>query len=135
MRRKTAGTVELPSGRWDWIAEERQGGWVIVYRHRRHPHDEMRTWIEGPDLSDDLALEAAREPVVRKWLDGWDRMWEVSLDLPPAPRDELRRPGTTFLRFARGGERYYAASSADVQIGVLTREELGRRLREAGGPR
>ena len=126
-----SGSVALPSGRWNWTAEPRQGGWFLIFRDSKDADGDMRTWIQAAVLSGDVVRGAALDPLTRRWSDGWGRRWEITIEL--GSRYSTGGERETYLRFSRMGERYHADIPADLRLGELTRGDLARLLKVAGG--
>lgn len=124
------GIVELPSGKWEWSAFRSAGGTTIVYRHWTRYEEEMRTWIPVQDLASGKALEAAKEAILRIWVDGFGARWEISLELIRTSRApaSAEAAGQIWMVFARGTQKLRVAVPEEVRLGELTPFELTRLL-------
>lgn len=127
------GSLELPSGRWNWTAEERQGGWFMTFRHATAVLDEMGSWVDAGSLSDAVIRQAALDPVTRRWQDGWGREWEVTVEMGRRSSAGAQHDLYLYLRFSGRGEQYHADVPAGTRLGNLTRGDLARLLKAAGG--
>lgn len=132
MIRKRSGTVTLRSGRWDWNAEERNRGLFVVFWHRGSVSDEMRTWVEGSEVTDDIARDLALDPPMRRWKDTWGRVWELTLENAVADRNappDKRR--VLQVRFKSGFADHRIVVPGTTRLGDLTRDELAKLLDQA----
>jgi hypothetical protein len=128
--------VTLRSGRWDWTAEERNRGLFVVYWHRGHVSDEMRTWVEGVEITDSVAHDLALDPPLRRWKDGWGRLWELTVENAVAAKDAAAGEERVLqVRFKSGFADLRAVVPGSTRLGDLTRDELSKLLDEAVSPR
>lgn len=130
---RRSGSLKLDSGRWSWTAEERQGGWFLLFRHGTATLDEMASWADAAALSDAVVLQAALDPVVRRWTDGWSREWEVTLEMTRRSSGGAEDGLSLHVRFVGQGEQYHADVPASARLGKFTRGDLARLLKDAGG--
>ncbi|MEX2572081.1 MAG: hypothetical protein WD737_12340 [Gemmatimonadota bacterium] len=126
----SSGNVELRSGRWDWRLQEQSRGALVVFTHCRRPQDEMRTWVESPEIMMFDADENARDPVSRTWDDGFGTRWRLSMSAPPAQASqESEEP--LWLIFESGYRIERVDVPGSTHLGELTPGELSRLLAAA----
>lgn len=136
MTRKRSGTVTLRSGRWDWTAEERNLGLFVVYWHRGHMSDEMRTWMEGVEITEAIAHDLALDPPLRRWKDSWGRLWELTMESGVAAKNPAAGEERVLqLRFKSGFADLRAIVPGDARLGEFTRDELSKLMDGAVSPR
>lgn len=94
----------------------------------------MAAWVDAATLSAAIVRQAALDPVVRRWTDGWGREWQVTLEMTRRSSARAEDGLSLYLRFiGYGGEQYHADVPASTRLGELTRSDLARLLKDAGG--
>lgn len=133
-----AGTLELASGRWAWVAFERGDFVRVSFQHLGRNADLMEAVIGRFDFTESAVEEIGRTPAVRWWHDeATDIMWELRVQLRTIP---ARIPGFARreLVFAHVGmEPRYVLLPTETQLGELTNEQLrflGRNAQPESAP-
>jgi hypothetical protein len=116
------GTVELPSGLWDWTIQPGLTGAVLVLHHRTRPRDRMNGWIETEEAGEQEIWEAARQPTRRVWEDATGNLWNVETRL------DVRQEQAPFLAFERDTVHELRSMPVGSNLGELTHLDLERLL-------
>lgn len=120
-----AGILDLPSGRWAWIAPRRDGFVHVSLQMIGRPTERMEGAVKEDEFSIAEVDRIARDPSIRWWGDaGNDVIWEV--------RTVLRMRAGREVTFTHATLGTRAASvSGDLRLGELTDAALRRLLDRA----
>ena len=120
-----AGTIQIRSGCWKWVAQRERVGSRIHFRRAESRSEEMQGWVPTWDLTPQIVQEAAADPLYRILTDSRGDSWRVSLESPslPCSRRKLFKE-CLVLVFAGPSIRREAEVSITTALGEFTREEL-----------
>jgi hypothetical protein len=114
------GTVELKSGRWQWMIQDERSGYRIHFRHQTRIDDEMQSWVAAKDLTPEGVREAGADPLYRVWRDRDGVSWRLTLEMPSG---EAGAKGLRLV-FSVAGLRKGVAVAPTTALGELTHREL-----------
>jgi len=114
-------------------------GRKVLFRHGQSPRNQMIGWVPDPELTAEAALQVARAPLQRIWIDEVGLEWTLRLEfvrpwrmhgaaLPPASEAEM-----SALVFARGSYKRATLVPSQTQLGDCTHAELVALLKD-GSP-
>ena len=116
------GTVELRSGRWQWMIQDERSGYRIYFRHQSRLNDEMQAWVAARNLTPEGVREAGADPLHRVWQDRDGMMWRVTLEMPSGQEASMTKG--LHLVFSRGALRKAVEVAPTTALGELTHREL-----------
>ena len=122
-----AGIMELPSGRWAWIALDHDGFAHVSLQMIGRSTERMEGAVRERDFSSAQVERIARDPSIRWWWDTeTDVSWELRIilrQLPSVARE------LTFFHITLGSRS--VPVTEDVRLGDLTDPALQRLLERA----
>ena len=120
-----AGTLNLPSGRWAWIAFDRGERVRISFQHLERSADLMEAAIDKFEFAFGVVEEMGRAPTVRWWHDtSTDIIWELRTEMRAVP---ARIPGYARRELVFhhiGMEPRRVLLPTDARLGELTDDEI-----------
>jgi hypothetical protein len=122
-----AGILDLPSGRWVWIAPEHEGFAHVSLQMVGRSTERMEGAVRDADFSAAEVDRIARDPSIRWWWDAVNQViWEIRgvlRNLPTAARELTFSHATLGSRCVRLDE--------GLRLGELSDEALQALLRKA----
>lgn len=127
-----AGTLNLPSGRWAWIAYERGDFVNVSFQYLERSADLMEAAIGKFEFASESVEDMGRSPSVRWWHDlNTDIIWELRVQVRavPARIPSFARQELVFHHI--GMEPRRVLLPVDAHLGELTDEQIRQLNRNA----